>query len=266
MKLKVMAAMIAASVFLIGCEQPKQETAPETTAPEETASESGELATQEEKLSYIFGQNIGAQFKADDVPINVDIFAEGITDALEGRESRLPEEEIMQVLQSFQEEKMAEQQAEFDEMAEKNRAEGEAFLAENAGKEGVVTTESGLQYKVVTEGEGPTPTEDSTVEVHYKGTLLDGTEFDSSYKRGEPASFGVTQVIPGWTEALTLMKEGAKWELYVPPSLAYGPGGAGGMIGPEQTLVFEVELLDANVADGTGTGTETEEDAASAEE
>ena len=248
MKLKATAAMMAAALFLAGCEKATETPAPAETAGGQQAEESG-LDTQEKKLSYIFGQNIGAQFKADDVAIDVGVFADGVSDALEGEESRLSEEEVMTVLQSFQEEKMAEQQAKMDAMAEENRAEGETFLAENLAKEGVEVLESGLQYKVITEGEGPSPTPDSTVKVHYRGTLLDGTEFDSSYKRGEPATFGVTQVIPGWTEALTMMKEGARWELYIPPSLAYGTGGAGGMIGPEQTLIFEVELLDANVTD-----------------
>ena len=250
MRLKPVVAAIATVLLLAGCEQ-KADT-PASAEPESeagAAADTTELTTQEEKLSYIFGQNIGGQFAADDVAIDVEVFSQGLSDALEGREAKLSEEEMIAALQTFQEEKMAEQQAEFDQQAEKNRAAGEAFLAENVEKEGVLTTESGLQYKVIEEGEGPSPTEESTVEVHYRGTLLDGSEFDSSYKRGQPASFGVTQVIPGWTEALTMMKEGAKWELYIPPSLASGPGGAGAMIGPEQTLIFEVELLDANVTE-----------------
>ena len=244
MRLKPIVAMTAAVLFLTGCEQ-----GAEQKAPADAAVSSTELTTQEQKISYIFGQNIGGQFQADGVAIDVDSFVAGINDAIAGNEPKLGEEETMAVVQQFQEEKMAEQQAEFDAMSEKNKTEGEAFLAENATKEGVVTLESGLQYKVITEGEGPIPTAESEVEVHYKGTLLDGTEFDSSYKRGVPATFGVTQVIPGWTEALSLMKEGSKWEVYIPASLAYGSGGAGAMIGPEQTLIFEVELLKANAAD-----------------
>jgi FKBP-type peptidyl-prolyl cis-trans isomerase len=147
---------------------------------------------------------------------------------------------------------MAEQEASAKLVAETNIKEGEAFLAENAKKEGVVVLESGLQYKILTAGTGAIPTPENTVEVHYKGTLLDGTEFDSSFKRGVPAQFGVTQVIPGWVEALQLMKEGAKWELYVPADLAYGPGGTGGLIGPNQTLIFEVELLKASVDAAAG--------------
>ncbi len=127
--------------------------------------------------------------------------------------------------------------------AQVGREKGEAFLAENAKKEGVKTLPSGLQYKVLKDGTGKQPTKEDTVSVHYKGTLVDGREFDSSYKRGEPAEFGVTQVIKGWTEALQLMKEGAKWQIFLPSSLAYGDRGAGDLIGPNETLVFEVELL-----------------------
>lgn len=237
MKMKSLATLVALTALVAGCDK----------SPEEETAKAVALETQEQKLSYIFGQNIGSQFKTETVKIDVDVFSQGIQDALAGVEPRLKEEEVMSVLQTFQEEKMAEQQKVFEELSTKNKAEGDAFLAENGKKEGVVTLESGLQYKVISEGEGPVPTADSTVEVHYKGTLVDGSEFDSSFKRGVPATFGVNQVIPGWTEALMLMKEGAKWELYVPPSLAYGPGGAGGQIGPEQTLIFEVELLKANV-------------------
>ena len=138
------------------------------------------------------------------------------------------------------------QEQEASMQAESNLAAGTAFLAENGAKEDVITTASGLQYKVLVEGTGATPTAESTVEVHYAGRLLDNTEFDSSVKRGVPAQFGVTQVIAGWTEALQLMPEGSKWELYIPADLAYGPGGTG-TIGPNDTLIFEVELLQANV-------------------
>ena len=162
--------------------------------------------------------------------------------------------QIAETVKTFEAEMMAKrdemQQAEeqaFSLQAEGNLKEGQAFLAENGTKEGVVTTASGLQYKVISAGSGAKPTVDSTVEVHYAGRLLDGTEFDSSVKRGVPATFGVTQVIAGWTEALQLMPQGSKWELYIPADLAYGPGGTG-PIGPNQMLIFEVELLNANVS------------------
>lgn len=241
MKMKTLATLVAVAALVAGCDK-----LPSDKGEGDTAA-AIELTTQEQKLSYIFGQNIGSQFKTESMKIDIAVFSQGVKDAMNGAEPRIKEEEVMAVLKTFQEEKMAEQQKNFDELSTKNKAEGDAFLAENAKKEGVVTLESGLQYKVVSEGTGAKPTAESNVEVHYKGTLIDGTEFDSSFKRGVPASFGVTQVIPGWTEALMLMPEGSKWELYIPPSLAYGPGGAGGMIGPEQTLIFEVELLKANV-------------------
>jgi len=239
MKMKTLATLVALAVLVAGCDK----------APDEAKTDVEDivaLETQEQKLSYIFGQNIGSQFKTEAMDIDISVFSQGVKDALDEAEPKLAEDEVMTVLQKFQEEKMAEHQKMFDEQTTKNKAEGDAFLQENAAKEDVVTLESGLQYKVISEGEGEAPSADSVVEVHYKGTLIDGTEFDSSFKRGVPATFGVNQVIPGWTEALMLMKEGAKWELYIPPSLAYGPGGAGGMIGPEQTLIFEVELLNAN--------------------
>ena len=153
-------------------------------------------------------------------------------------------EEIAETMQAFQQQQMAKMQEEQAAAGAKNAEAGEAFLAENGKQEGVVTTDSGLQYKVVTKGDGAKPKADDLVSVHYKGTLLDGKEFDSSYKRGEPAEFGVNQVIPGWTEALQLMPVGSKWELVIPADLAYGPGGAGGDIGPNSTLQFEVELLE----------------------
>ncbi|MCK9563940.1 MAG: FKBP-type peptidyl-prolyl cis-trans isomerase, partial [Bacteroidales bacterium] len=201
----------------------------------------------EQKLSYIFGQNIGGQFKAEGMAVDVAAFSAGVQDAISDAEPRLDHDEVIAVLESFQQEQMAEREAQHNAQAETNKAEGDAFLAENAQKEGVVTLESGLQYLIIEEGDGPSPSAEDTVEVHYTGTLIDGTEFDSSHRRGMPASFGVNQVIPGWTEALQLMKEGAKWQLFIPPGLAYGPGGTGGPIGPNQTLIFEVELLKASV-------------------
>jgi FKBP-type peptidyl-prolyl cis-trans isomerase len=155
----------------------------------------------------------------------------------------LTDEEVGAGMQQLQKTHTERMQAEQKVAADKNLADGEAFLKENATKEGVVTTESGLQYKIITAGEGPKPGAEDVVKVHYRGTLLDGTEFDSSYKRNEPVTFPVGGVIPGWVEALQLMPVGSKWELYIPSGLAYGPGGAGGQIGPNSTLKFEVELL-----------------------
>ena len=194
------------------------------------------------KVSYGIGANIGSRF-GDDLPLDVDAFSAGVRDAIAGGELKMSDEEIMSTLQAYQQKQMAERQVESQALAETNRKEAEAFLAENASAEGVVVTDSGLQYKVLAEGDGASPSESDTVEVHYEGTLLDGSVFDSSYQRGEPVSFPVNGVIPGWTEALQMMKVGSKWKLFIPSELAYGAGGAGQMIGPNAALVFEVELL-----------------------
>lgn len=226
--------IVAAAVALGGCNKQS-----------EPAADAAEvkLDSQEAKVSYILGTNVGGQFKSEGITVDTDALLAGITDATNDVPPRMTQEEIIEVLQAFQEEQLAKQEAAFQAAAEANKQEGEKFLADNAAKEGIVTLDSGLQYKIVTEGSGEMPSETDTVQVHYRGTLVDGSEFDSSYRRGEPAEFAVNQVIPGWTEALQLMKEGAKWELFIPPELAYGPGGAGGPIGPNQTLLFEVELL-----------------------
>lgn len=201
------------------------------------------MQTDEQKVAYSIGLSIGANFKSQQLNLDADYVGAGIADALAGKEPRLSDAEMEAVMMSFQQKQMEKMQAAQDEESGKNQAASEAFLAENAAKEGVVTTESGLQYKVVTEGTGATPGPTDTVEVHYRGTLIDGTEFDSSYSRGQTVSFPVNGVIAGWTEALQLMKEGAKYELYIPSDLAYGPGGTGGPIGPNQALIFEVELI-----------------------
>ncbi|MFT5711335.1 MAG: FKBP-type peptidyl-prolyl cis-trans isomerase [Halioglobus sp.] len=201
------------------------------------------LETSEQRLSYGIAFGLGSRMAVDSVPMDMDAFTAGMSDGLEGAEPRLTQEEITAEMQAYQEKAVAEQQAAQAETGAANLAASSEFLAENAAKEGVVVTESGLQYEVVTAGEGAVPTAEDTVEVHYRGTLTDGTEFDSSYSRGQTASFGVTQVIPGWVEALQLMTVGSKWKLVIPSDLAYGAGGAGDTIGPNATLVFEVELI-----------------------
>jgi FKBP-type peptidyl-prolyl cis-trans isomerase len=208
------------------------------------------LDTEKQKSSYVIGTDIGGRFLAQEMDIDQRALAAGIEDSMTGNEPRMDEEEARAVIAKLVEEQQARQakqreeaQAEREAQAEKNRAEGEAFLAENKSKEGVITTESGLQYKVIVEGDGEKPGAEDTVEVHYRGTLIDGTEFDSSYSRGEPAKFQVNRVIAGWTEALQLMNEGSKWEIYIPSDLAYGSRGAGSNIGPDAVLIFEVELL-----------------------
>ena len=230
---------VLAVFILSACEkQAVNETAPETVEPEVV------LDTREERISYGIAYGLGQRLKSDDVPLDVAAFAEGLRHAFDGREPLLSQQEIGEELEAFQQEQGARREAQMQEIADRNAADGAAFLAQNAEQEGVVVLESGLQYKIVEQGEGAVPTASDTVEVHYRGTLIDGTEFDSSYARGQTVQFGVGQVIPGWTEALQLMPKGSKWQLFIPSNLAYGPGGAGPQIGPNSTLVFDVELID----------------------
>jgi FKBP-type peptidyl-prolyl cis-trans isomerase len=198
---------------------------------------------EKEKLGYSIGMDIGGNLRKQSIEVDADSLAKGFKDSYAGGKTLLTEEESKQAIQEFQKKMMAKQAETMKQSADKNKAEGEKFLAENGKKEGVKTLPSGLQYKEITAGTGKSPKATDTVTTHYKGTLIDGTEFDSSYKRGEPATFPVSGVIPGWTEALQLMKEGSKWQLFLPSALAYGERGAGRDIGPNATLVFEVELI-----------------------
>jgi len=206
------------------------------------AQQKTELKTKKDSLSYSIGVNIGQSFKMQSLDMNVDLVSAGMRDALSGK-TKLTEEQVMGCLTTFQQEMTAKQQAEAKIAGAKNKEEGEKFLAENAKKEGVKVTGSGLQYMVIKQGDGKIPTAQDKVKTHYKGTLIGGKEFDSSYKRGEPAVFPVTGVIKGWTEALQLMPVGSKWMLFIPSNLAYGERGAGADIGPDATLIFEIELL-----------------------
>jgi FKBP-type peptidyl-prolyl cis-trans isomerase FklB len=201
------------------------------------------LKSQKEKLSYAIGVDMGNNLKKQSIDIDPDILLKGLRDSLSGGKVLLSDEDILAIKTAFRQEMMKKQEEERKKLAEKNKKEGEAFLEENKKKEGVKTLASGLQYKVITEGSGKSPKATDTVTVNYRGTLTDGTEFDSSYKRGQPATFPVNGVIAGWTEALQLMKEGAKWQLFIPSNLAYGEKGAGNTIGPDATLIFEVELI-----------------------
>lgn len=199
--------------------------------------------TLEQKVSYGIGLNIGNQLKQDDLKLDVKLLSEGIADALSGAEPKISPQELQAAMMEFQQQMQAKMMAKAAAAGTENKTAGDKFLAENKQAEGVKVTDSGLQYKVLTEGDGPMPKATDKVKTHYRGTLLDGTVFDSSYDRGEPVTFPVNGVIPGWTEALQLMKVGSKWKLFIPSELAYGERGAGQMIGPNQTLVFEVELL-----------------------
>lgn len=207
------------------------------------AADAPELKSDKEKLSYSIGMDIGEKLKQQSIDVDTELLARGLKDRYGGGKTILTEDEARQAFTEFQKQQMAKQAEAMRILSEKNKADGEKFLAENAKKEGVKALPSGLQYKEITPGKGKSPKATDNVTTNYRGTLIDGTEFDSSYKRGQPATFPVSGVIPGWTEALQLMKEGGKWQLFVPPNLAYGERGAGREIGPNATLIFEVELI-----------------------
>ncbi len=208
--------------------------AAKTAAPE--ASPGAELKTLKEKASYAMGLNMGNWIKSNGFDFDLKILSQGMQDAASGAKTLLAPDETEKVLKEFQDQAR-------NAATEKNKGQGAQFLAENAKKPGVITLPSGLQYKVLTEGTGPKPKDTETVVTNYRGTLIDGSEFDSSYSRNEPAEFPVKGVIKGWTEALLLMNVGSKWQLFVPSDLAYGERGAGAKIGPHATLIFEIELL-----------------------
>ena len=217
----------------------KEEAAVPPSAVQATTQKPILLKTEMDKVSYVIGAQVGQSFKSQGIEINTESLMWGLKDAMAGKKLAISQDEIKQVMTSFQQRMVAKRAAQ----AAKNLAEGTAFLEVNKAKEGVKVLPSGLQYKVVKEGTGKTPTLDDTVKTHYRGTLTDGTEFDNSYKRNQPNVFAVKGVIKGWTEALQLMKEGCKWELYIPASLAYGEQGRRG-IPPNSALIFEMELLE----------------------
>jgi FKBP-type peptidyl-prolyl cis-trans isomerase len=204
-----------------------------------------ELKSQQDSVSYMLGMSIGKNFKQQSIEVNADIVAQGIRDVLSGGTTMFTDEQAQNLMMEFQVGMRTKQEAKMKEQGEKNKNEGEAFLAANKAKEGVKTTTSGLQYKILKEGNGPKPTAESTVKVHYSGTLIDGTEFDSSIKRGQPTEYPVNRFVKGWMEALQMMPVGSKWQLFIPSELAYGDHGAGGgVIGPNAVLIFELELLE----------------------
>ncbi|MCB0272702.1 MAG: FKBP-type peptidyl-prolyl cis-trans isomerase [Bdellovibrionales bacterium] len=227
MKKIIVITFIVAITGLAGCSKMKNKAS------------GGKLETETQKYSYALGQQFGSNIAQLGVELDKASLMSAIEDALDKKESKLSERDVQEAMVNLRNKRIAAQK----ERAEKNKTEGEAFLAQNKTKEGVVTTESGLQYKILQEGTGKTPTDKNKVKVHYKGTLIDGTEFDSSYKREAPAVFGVGGVIKGWTEALQLMKEGAKWQLFIPAELAYGTMDRPTIPG-NSVLIFEVELLE----------------------
>ncbi|HCD9490600.1 TPA: macrophage infectivity potentiator Mip [Legionella pneumophila] len=207
------------------------------------ATDATSLATDKDKLSYSIGADLGKNFKNQGIDVNPEAMAKGMQDAMSSAQLALTEQQMKDVLNKFQKDLMAKRTAEFNKKADENKVKGEAFLTENKNKPGVVVLPSGLQYKVINAGNGVKPGKSDTVTVEYTGRLIDGTVFDSTEKTGKPATFQVSQVIPGWTEALQLMPAGSTWEIYVPSGLAYGPRSVGGPIGPNETLIFKIHLI-----------------------
>ena len=233
-------AIALVGITMTGCNEDKTTKASTEAAPAAKTT----LTTQQEKVGYAIGMQIGSQLAQTKDSLNTDALILGINDAITQSAPKMTNEEMQQAKMAFQQEIQAKAQQEMASLATKNKAEGEAFLAANKTKEGVVTLPSGLQYKVLKAGTGATPTASDTVVTHYTGKLINGQVFDSSVQRGEPATFPVSGVIPGWTEALQKMKVGGKWELVIPSDLAYGERGAGQAIAPGSVLVFDIELLE----------------------
>jgi FKBP-type peptidyl-prolyl cis-trans isomerase len=277
--MKIAVSTLAAGTLLLGHALAQQTpaattqtapAAPSTSTPAKSSSTSGKstttkrattgartaapltLKTEKEKFSYSLGMKMGENMRKQSVSVDPAILARGLKDALSGSKTLLTDDEAQAAIMAVQNDMRKKQEEKMQEEGAVNKKEGDAFLAANKSKEGVVTLPSGLQYKILKEGTGPKPTANDTVVCNYKGTLIDGKEFDSSYKRGQPATFPVGGVIKGWTEALQLMPVGSKWELFIPPDLAYGERGAGADIGPDSTLIFEVELMSIQDKNKTG--------------
>lgn len=238
--------LVGTGLALSGCKT-------ETTAPEL------KLETLQQKVSYSVGYDIAQNFGKNEFDLDINLLHQGVADAQKGAPARLNEEQMELTMKEFQQVMLTKQQEKMAKKLEENSAAGQAFLAANKVKPDVVTLESGLQYKVLTAGSGKTPSASDVVQVHYRGTLIDGTPFDSSYDRGEPVEFPVSRVIAGWTEALQLMAEGAKWQLFIPAELAYGSQEVGGVIEPNSVLLFEVELLKVVDAAASPAGDEAAE-------
>jgi len=200
--------------------------------------------TEDQKASYGIGIQMGGQLSPAESHLDMPAFMAGVRDGIAGNDQAIPQEEVQVALQAFNEAVRAEEAERMSSAAETNAAEGETFLAENAAKDGITVTESGLQYEVINEGDGASPSAEDRVSIQYKGTLIDGTQFDSSYDRGQPATFAVSGVIPGFSEGLQLMSVGGHYRFFIPSDIGYGPNGSGRTIGPNATLIFEVEMLE----------------------
>jgi FKBP-type peptidyl-prolyl cis-trans isomerase FklB len=245
---KILALLAVAVFFIYSCGQKQAE---EPKAAEKKEITKADLKTEDDKISYSIGFSLGSNLKKEEFDMNLDVFQRGIRDAIVGGEQILNEEEIKETMMGFHQKMKAKEESEnLKKMEERkkqgaaNMEKGKKFLEENKTKEGIVALESGLQYKILEKGTGASPKATDVVKCHYKGTTIEGKEFDSSYKRGQPATFPLNRVIKGWTEGLQLMKEGGKWQFFIPSELAYGERGAGQDIGPNEVLIFEVELLE----------------------
>ncbi|MBW2567126.1 MAG: FKBP-type peptidyl-prolyl cis-trans isomerase [Deltaproteobacteria bacterium] len=244
---KALILLAVATLFVCSCGKEQSE---KTKPAAKTATTKADLKTEDDKISYSLGFSMGSNFKKEELKVNLETFQKGIKDGFTGSGQILNEEEISKTMMALQQKMRTKKQAEYKEKMEERKKQGEAnkekgktFLEENKAKEGVVTLKSGLQYKILKKGTGASPKATDTVKCQYKGTTIDGKEFDSSYKRDEPAKFALNRVIKGWTEGLQLMKEGGKWQFFVPAELGYGERGAGENIGPDEVLIFEIELL-----------------------
>ena len=242
------AALLVAAAVAAGAQsaQPAQKPAAPAAKPAQAPAAqpaAGKPESAEDRFSYAIGMNLGRSLKANEVKFNLDLLIKGLNDGFGGGQALLTDEEMQTAVQTVQQQVMAQQEAKRKAEGEKNKTEGEAFLAQNKQRPGVKTTASGLQYEVLKEGTGASPKATDTVTVNYTGTLRNGTKFDSSVDRGQPATFVLNQVIPGWTEGVQLMKVGGKYKFYIPAALAYGEKGAGNVIGPNEPLIFEVDLL-----------------------
>lgn len=241
MKLKLLSLTLSLSFAVLA---PAQESAPGTLpAPVTKPAAPLDAATLKDKVSYFYGADVARSFRDNGVDISMESFLQGLKDTVDKKPAKYTNEELEAAMNQFAQAMVAKQQKEMAEAGKKNAAESEKFLTDNAKREGVTTTTSGLQYEIIKKGEGAKPTASDTVTVHYHGTLISGKVFDSSVDRKEPATFPVGGVIPGWVEALQLMPLGSKWKLFIPAKLAYGDRGAGPEIGPGSALIFEVELL-----------------------
>lgn len=247
--MKATITLFAVCVCLAACQSPSGVATSTDTGKKAVVVTKESLTTPEAKLNYTIGNDIGKNLKRTGISLNEDILIDALRAGFNDQPSLMTDEEMLEVKRNHAMQMQAKRNQEMEAAQQKNKGQGDLFLAENKAKEGVVVTESGLQYKILTPGKGVKPKATDQVSVNYRGTLVDGTEFDSSYKRNSPATFFVNQVIKGWTEALQLMPVGSKWQLVIPSDLAYGDRGAGPVIGPGSVLIFEVELLEIVAAD-----------------